>query len=64
MPKLFVPVALVMAIAAGGAASAATKPAPAAPAASAKHADCAKRWSAEKKHTQTRKAFLAACEKA
>jgi hypothetical protein len=31
--------------------------------ASAKHADCLKQWSAQKKHTQTRKAFLAACEK-
>ena len=61
MRKLFVPVALVMAIAAGGAASAATKPAPAV---NSKHADCMKQWSAEKKHTQTRTAFLAACEKA
>jgi hypothetical protein len=52
-----------------GAAVAADKPAPkptpaAASAKSAKTADCAKQWKAEKKHTQTRKAFMAACTKA
>lgn len=68
MRKFFVPAALAaIAIAAGSAAVAATAPAaaPAAkPAVSPKHADCVKQWSAQKKHTQTRKAFLAACEKA
>jgi Ni/Co efflux regulator RcnB len=29
----------------------------------AKHDDCMKQWRAEKKHTGTQKAFLAACEK-
>lgn len=64
MRKFFVPAALAaIAIAAGSAAVAATAPA-AKPAVSPKHADCVKQWSAQKKHTQTRKAFLAACEKA
>ncbi len=59
MRKLLVPVALIMAIAAGGAASAGSKST-----AKPKHAECVKQWTAEKKHTETRKAFLAACEKA
>jgi len=41
----------------------AAKPAAAAPD-KAKTADCQKQWKAEKKHTQTRKAFMAACTKA
>ena len=41
----------------------AAKPAAAAPD-KAKMADCEKQWKAEKKHTQTRKAFMAACTKA
>lgn len=62
MRKLLVPAALVVAIAMGGAAAASAHAAkhPANP----KHADCVKQWSAEKKHTETRKAFLAACERA
>jgi hypothetical protein len=40
------------------------KPAAAAPADKAKSADCEKQWKAEKKHSQTRKAFMAACTKA
>lgn len=55
-----------------GAAFAATAPAPKAappavastPAATSKSSDCAKQWKAEKKHTETRKAFMAACGKA
>jgi hypothetical protein len=42
----------------------ATKTAATAPADKAKVADCQKQWKAEKKHTQTRKAFMAACTKA
>ena len=41
-----------------------TKPPAAKPAASAtasKSSNCAKQWKAEKTHTQTRKAFMAAC---
>jgi len=58
MRKLFVPAALVISIAMGSAAFAAKAPA------NPKHADCVKQWKAEKKHTETRKVFLAACEKA
>jgi Ni/Co efflux regulator RcnB len=66
MRKLLLPLAIV-AIAAGPAsmAMAATKPAAkahAAAAANPKTADCEKQWKAEKKHSQTKKAFLAACE--
>jgi Ni/Co efflux regulator RcnB len=65
MRKLLLSLAIVS-IAAGPAsmAMAATKPAKPATAAAAnpKAADCEKQWKAEKKHTQTKKAFLAACE--
>jgi hypothetical protein len=69
MRKFLIPAALIVSLAGGSAALAATKPAPAPAAAtkaaaSPKAADCAKQWKAQKKHTQTRKAFLAACEKA
>lgn len=68
MRKLLIPAALIVSLAGGSAALAATKPAPApmaaAAPASSKANDCAKQWKAQKKHTQTRKAFLAACEKA
>lgn len=65
MRKLLVPAVLVVSMAAGSAAFAATTPKPAKPAATAtKSADCMKQWSAQKTHTQTKKAFLAACEKA
>jgi hypothetical protein len=63
MRKFVVPLLLIASVTAGSAAAATKAPAPA-PAASAKAADCVKQWKAEKKHTQTRKAFLAACEKA
>jgi hypothetical protein len=69
MQKLLITSALALSLCAGGAFAAGTaKPAakPAAPAAAPanpKAADCAKQWKAEKKHSQTRKAFMAACEK-
>jgi hypothetical protein len=70
MRKILISSALVLSLAGAGSALAAAKPAakPAAPAAasaqSGKAADCAKQWKAEKKHTQTRKAFMEACAKA
>ncbi len=67
MRNILLPAALVLSLAAGSAAFAAPATpaaAPSAAAAKAKAADCAKQWTAQKKHTQTRKAFLAACEKA
>jgi hypothetical protein len=68
MRKILISSALILSLAGGAQAMAATKPAPKAkPAAAAtdpKAADCAKQWSAEKKHSQTRKAFMAACTKA
>ena len=74
MRRFAVPAAGLLALALTSAALAATTPAkPAAPATPAKaaaaatspkHADCLKEWKAQKKHTQTRKAFMATCEKA
>ena len=78
MRKILISSALILSLAGGASAMAATKPAttkapaPAAatkaPATAAatdtKTADCAKQWKAEKKHTQTHKAFMAACTKA
>jgi hypothetical protein len=71
MRKILISSALILSLAGGASAMAATKPAakaaPAAPAATAttsKTADCNKQWKAEKKHTQTHKAFMAACTKA
>jgi hypothetical protein len=67
MRRILISSALILSLAGGASALAATKPAVAktAPVAtSSKSADCAKQWKAEKKHTQTRKAFLAACAKA
>ena len=75
MRKFAVPVAALVAAALTSAALAATTPAkPATPATPAKPvaaavskdkvADCTKQWKAQKKHTQTRKAFMAACQKA
>ena len=68
MHKILIASALVLSLAGGSTALAATKakvaPAPAASVAPSKSADCAKQWKAEKKHTQTRKAFMAACTKA
>ena len=67
MHKILIASVLMASVA--GAAFAADKPAPkptpaAASSQSTKAADCAKQWKAEKKHTQTRKAFMAACAKA
>jgi hypothetical protein len=70
MRNLIVPALLAASLAVGGVAVAATTtPAPAkahttTAAANPKAADCEKQWKAEKKHTETRKAFMAACEKA
>lgn len=69
MRKILISSALVLSLVGGASAMAATKAAapkaqPAATAATSKEADCAKQWKAEKKHTQTRKAFMAACTKA
>lgn len=68
MRNVLISSALVLSLVGGASALAATKPAPAAkPAATAtssKAADCAKQWKAEKTHSQTRKAFMAACAKA
>ena len=68
MHKILIASAVALSLAAGGAAvakPAATKAASTAAAqANPKAADCAKQWKAEKKHTQTRKAFMAACTKA
>lgn len=63
MHKILIASALVLSLAGGASAMAATKPAKDTVAAS-KASDCAKQWKAEKKHSQTRKAFMAACEKA
>jgi uncharacterized protein YceK len=68
MRNILLSSAIVLSLVGGASAMAATKAAPAAkPAAAAtasKSADCAKQWKAEKTHTQTRKAFMAACTKA
>jgi len=67
MRKILISSALILSLVGGGAACAAAKPAakpaPAA-AADSKAADCAKQWKAEKKHSQTHQAFMAACAKA
>ncbi len=69
MRKVLIASALVMSLAGGSAAMAGVKAAAqktpaAAPADKAKTAGCEKQWKAEKKHSQTRKAFMAACTKA
>ena len=68
MRKILISSALILSLAGGASAIAATKPAakpaPAASATADKTADCNKQWKAEKKHTQTHKAFMAACTKA
>jgi len=68
MRNILLSSAIVLSLVGGASAMAATKAAPAAkpaPAAtSSKAADCAKQWKAEKTHSQTRKAFMAACTKA
>ena len=58
--------AIVLSLIGGASAMAATKAAPAAkPAATmSKHSSCAMQWKAETSHTQSHKAFMAACEKA
>lgn len=67
MRKILLSSALILSLAGGSAAFAADKPA-AKPAKATKMAasdpkaaDCLKQWKAEKKHTQTRKAFMEAC---
>lgn len=64
MRKLLVSAALVASMATGATAFAATTPKPVKAAASSTKASCMKQWAAQKKHTETKKAFLAACEKA
>lgn len=68
MRKILISSALILSLAGGATAYAGTKaaaaPKPAATAASSKAAGCAKQWKAEKTHSQTRKAFMAACAKA
>jgi hypothetical protein len=69
MRKILISSALILSLCGGAQALAAAKPAATKAAATAaasdpKAADCAKQWKAEKKHTQTRKAFMAACAKA
>jgi hypothetical protein len=68
MRKVLLSTVLMLSVAAAGSALAAekakpmaTKTAAAAPADKAKTADCEKQWKAEKKHSQTRKAFMASC---
>ena len=61
MRKLVVS-ALLMSLAAGSAALAAPPTSKAT--ASHKAATCSRQWKAQKSHTETRKAFMAACEKA
>lgn len=68
MRKLIIPALIACSLAAGPAAFAATAHKTSTPAATnvdkAKQSECAKQWKAQKKHTQTRKAFMEACEKA
>ena len=67
MRNLVLSSVLVAALAAGSAAVAATPhnatPAASAHASKAKRNDCAREWKAQNHHSQTRKAFMAACEK-
>lgn len=66
MRKILISSAIALSLIGGGAAIAGTKAPAAKPAASAtasKSSNCAKQWKAEKTHTQTRKAFMAACTK-
>ncbi len=60
MSKFLIPaiVALVIGAAPAKSAAPATAAAPA-----DKKADCTKQWAAQKKHTKTMKAFMAACTK-
>jgi hypothetical protein len=69
MRRFAVPTAALLAVALStGALAATTTATPAATkvtaASNPKSADCLKQWKAQKKHTQTRKAFMASCEKA
>ncbi|MBU1378609.1 MAG: hypothetical protein KKE02_02415 [Alphaproteobacteria bacterium] len=65
MRKILLSSAIVLSLVGGASAMAATKAAPAAKSATAsKSSDCARQWKVEKAHTQTRKAFMAACTKA
>lgn len=66
MHKILIASALALSLCGGASAVAATKaaPKPQPVAVSSKDADCAKQWKAQKKHTETHKAFMAACTKA
>lgn len=66
MRKILISSAIVLSLCGGASAMAATKTTTKAPAsaASSKQADCAKQWKAQKTHSETRKAFMAACAKA
>jgi hypothetical protein len=66
MRKLLVPALVALSLGAGSAALAAApmKAHATKTAANPKAADCVKQWKSQKTHSQTRKAFLAACEKA
>lgn len=63
MTRILASAAILVALVAGPAAFAAAK-APAPVKTPTKHEQCVSQWKAQKKHTQTRKSFLAACEKA
>lgn len=68
MRKILISSAILLSLASGAGAMAATKPAAkpasAATASADKSKACAAQWKAEKTHSQTRKAFMAACTKA
>jgi hypothetical protein len=65
MRQFLLPSAIILSLAAAPMAMAATAAPKAAPSADtkAKTASCSQQWKAEKKHSQTRKAFMAACLK-
>lgn len=66
MRKMLISSVLVLSLCGGASAMAATKaaPKPAPAAATSKQADCAKQWKAQTSHTESKKAFMAACTKA
>lgn len=68
MRKLLLSSAIVLSLVGGASAMASTKapkPMSNAPSMTAsKSSECARQWKAEKTHTQSRKAYLAACNKA
>jgi hypothetical protein len=70
MRRLVVPATLALLLAASGSVVAASQRAAAAKTAAvqlapkAKEVECIRQWRAQKKHAQTRRTFLAACQKA